>query len=488
MEKLNYKKVVAWVSLIICIVSLIPLFYVARYNHPTGDDIYYGLQAHLAWESTGSLWETLKAAAESVAKYYNEWQGTFSAMLIMHLQPTVFSEELYFLTSYLVLGSILTGSIYLWKQIARFILPEVTRVEEIGIWSIVMFLSIQWIPSIGEGLYWFNGAVYYSGFFGLLLWMFGLLCKYMNIGGIHRIVLAYFLAILIGGSNYITLLVSLILLALYSGYLLWKKHPKKWCVLGLFVVMGICLVISAAAPGNSVRQAMTNMSYPAYKAIMASLWTGLGLIDAWSDGWWWLATLMLLPFFISIIRRTTWKYQYPLLVIGFLYGLFCAMLCPTMYAQASTGPGRAVNLYRYGFVILSLIAVFYGLGWCIRQLESIQIDIDKIVYRFKGAGLLLIGGMLMAQLALSLNSQSFKEISVVKAVADIVSGSAERYDAEYAARMAVLKDESIQDVIFEPYVNQPNTVYVGDYSKDPNLETNQMLAKWYHKKSVYVNW
>ncbi len=485
-EKINYRKIVALGSLFFFILSLLPLLYVGMYNHPTGDDIYYGLQAHLAWEETGSLWQALVAAIKSVGEYYYKWQGTFSAMLVMHLQPTVFAEGAYFLTPYIVLGSLLSGSAYLWRQLTRFILP-VEKLEAVGIWSVVMFVAIQWAFSIGEAFYWFNGAVYYSGFYGIMLWMFGLICKYLYVGGKHRIILAYVLAVLLGGSNYITLLFSMIVLMLISDYLFWKKNSKKWPVLGVFAVMGICLIISAAAPGNRVRGAMA-ASLPAYKAILLSLWKGVGFTDLWLDAWWFIGALLLLPFFVSIIRRTHWKYSYPLPVVGFLYGMFCSMICPTLYAQSTAGPGRAVNLYRYGFVLLSYIALFYVVGWCVRKLEEHVEDVERLLRSFKGFGILAMSCIIVLQLGISYNNGSYREISVVKAVSDIVSGTGAAYDAEYEKRLEMLRADHNGDVVFTPFVNRPQTVYVGDLGQDASFGANQAMAKWYHKSSVIVDW
>lgn len=486
LEKINYKKVVAIGGIIVFVATLIPLLYMGIYNHPTGDDIYYGLQAHLAWEETGSLWQTILAAVKGTGEYYYTWQGTFSAMLIMHLQPTVFAESAYTLTPFIVLGSILSGSIYLWRQITRFVLPA-EREEAVGIWSVVMFVAIQWVFNIGEAFYWFNGAVYYSGFFGLMLWMFGLICKYLYVGGKHRIILAYILAVLIGGSNYVTLLFSLLVLMMLSDYLLWKKNPKKWMVLGVFVVMGICLIISAVAPGNSVRAAQA-ASLPAYKAILASLWRGVGLSGLWLDAWWLIGVVILLPSFVAIIRRSRWKYSYPLLVVGFLYGLFCSMMCPSLYAQSTVGPGRAVNVYYYGFVILSYIALFYVLGWCIRKLEMHMDGVDDLMRSFKGFGIIVLCCMLVLQLGISYNNGTMEEIAFVKAVMDIADGSAAGYDAEYEARLEALRADGNADIVFKPFVNRPRTVYVGDLGQDASFGANQAMAKWYHKNSVIVDW
>ena len=52
-------KILASLCLIVLILSLLPLLYVSRYNHPTGDDIFYGIDAHLVWEDTHSIPRTI---------------------------------------------------------------------------------------------------------------------------------------------------------------------------------------------------------------------------------------------------------------------------------------------------------------------------------------------------------------------------------------------------------------------------------------------
>ena len=86
------------------LLSLLPLLVIGMYNHPAGDDFAYGLNAHLAWESSHSLWAAIKAAAATVKSYYTSWQGTYSSIFLMSLQPAVISERLYALTTPLMLG------------------------------------------------------------------------------------------------------------------------------------------------------------------------------------------------------------------------------------------------------------------------------------------------------------------------------------------------------------------------------------------------
>lgn len=480
-ENMRLRKVIALTGVVIMIVSLLPILWVSRYNHPTGDDIYYGLEAHLEWKESGNIVETIGAALQGVAGDYYRWQGTFVAMLIMRLQPSVFSENLYFVTPFLVLGLLLGGLYYAISKVAKYILP-MDRWDKLAIWSVVSFLMIQWVHAVGDAFYWFNGSVYYSGFFGIMLFGIGVVLEWCNTLRRRYIPIMILLAIILGGSNYITLLTSLILLTLTWVVMLWKKK-NGWLVVAITdVIMLVCLVISASAPGNAVRQA-TCASLPAYKAILFSLFQGFAYIEVWANGWWFLGFVLLVPFVVPLIVRSKYSFSNPGIVIPILYGIFCAMQCPTMYAEASTGPGRVINVIWYGFILFSYVALFYVVGWVYQKTKAqikLSVSTAKVIWIFMVVLLLIIQG------GIGLKNDSIKNMTTMKAVSDMISGRAVSYHQEYLERLKVLQDEQIRTVEFAEFMNKPKTVYVGDYAQDPAADANVHVAKWYDKDSVCV--
>lgn len=490
LKKVELHKCIGYVCLIGFILSLIPLLYVSKYNHPTGDDILYGLDAHLAWEETGSVGEAVAAASQGVVSNYYRWQGTFSAMFLMHLQPTVFSEDAYFLTPFIVIGLLLWGSYYLLKQVSKYIAP-MERVERLAVWSVVMFMALQWVIAIGEAYYWFNGAVYYSGFYGIMMLLLGMVCKYYHEGGRLRLIMISLLTVFLGGSNYITLLVTMIIMMLIVDYGIWKKNPHKWGLLWVFLLLLASFAISAAAPGNANRQEMS-ASLPAYKAILFSLWQGFNYLKIWLNEWWILGIVLLMPIFLRMYPRMKYKFSYPLIVVGFLYGLFCAMQCPTYFSMASTGPGRVLNLIRYGFVMCSYTAVFYVGGWAYRKVKSVlpiaEADRHSLIKELKVIWIVLFAVTLGFGGMIGLRDDTIKEASTIKALSDIVSGCGEAYNLEYENRLEVLRQSQDGDIVFKPFVNQPKTVYVGDLGQDASVVSNAAMAKWYGQKTVIVDW
>ena len=77
------------------ILCLIPMGILGFYNHPLGDDFYYGYDAMIAWQNTGNIFEVIKAALQGTIKQYHIWQGTYSAMFLMHLPPQVWGDFFY---------------------------------------------------------------------------------------------------------------------------------------------------------------------------------------------------------------------------------------------------------------------------------------------------------------------------------------------------------------------------------------------------------
>ena len=74
-----------------------------RYVYPQGDDFEYGAYSHQALEAGEGLGGALSGAVKMVAKSYQIWQGTFSSIFLMALQPGIWGEEYYHLTPFLLL-------------------------------------------------------------------------------------------------------------------------------------------------------------------------------------------------------------------------------------------------------------------------------------------------------------------------------------------------------------------------------------------------
>lgn len=472
-------------ALAVLLLGMIPLGWLGRYNYPTGDDYYYGVEAHLVWQQTGSFTQAFAAACSGVADTYRDWQGTFSALLLMYLPPNIFSNTAYHLVT-LVILLLLCGSIfYLLRPLICRFLPG-TNGEWITISSILSFLCIQTVAFQSDSFYWYNGSMYYTGFFAVTLFFLGTLLRYLYNG--KRILLLPLLlfAIFLGGGNYVSLLPCMLLVVTVTFLLLLQKNKKAYVCGITSAVLLLSFAVSAMAPGNQVRQDGM-WKIPAWKAIAKSLLQGIRYTFAWTGLWWLLAALLLLPVFLRILREKNGKsFSHPILFTGYAYGLFCSMSCPLFYTMNSTGPGRAVAIVYYMFLLISFAVFVYWIGFVVRKLQMRQNASEKKgvtgklkIVRYVAMALLLLG---------ILFTGLWQEVSAVKAVRVLADGEAAAYAAEYEERLLLLNDPEVTDVVLTPFTHQPAMIYTGDLPGDPEDPTSERTAQYFGKNSIYVDY
>jgi len=483
-ETWKNKETAAAIFLIVLLIcSLLPVMILGRYNHATGDDYNYGAETHLIWEETGSLLQTAGAAFRGVAVEYMRWQGTYSAMLFMYLPPNLFSEDAYTLVTTVILLC-LTGSVF------YFLKPFICRRPggSLQLWIIsactLVILCVETVPFQGESFFWYNGSMYYTGYFAVTLFFWGLLLRYLEKGKGWRLALLGVLSVFLAGGNYVTLLPCLILLATLTLWFFYKKHKRKNALAMLTLLMLCGLAVSAMAPGNQLRQD-SMWKLPAWKAIAKSLLQGARYCTAWTRGWQILAALLLTPFLWSLLKKTSFRFPCPVPVIGYLYGVFCSMSCPLFYTMNSTGPARAVAVIYYGYILFSFGSYVYLLGFLCRRLKE-----KKELSPPGGKKAARIGWILAIIIipAFQVMSGAADSCTTPIAVRLLASGEAEAYRQEYLERMEILKGEDTGDIVLQPYVHQPQMLYVGDFSGDPDDEANRKLAQYFHKASVRVEY
>ncbi len=282
LAKLKTEKTISYIILFLFIISLLPLLYIARYDHSCADDYSYGLLARQAWQNTHSIWAAMAAAAQKVQTAYTDWQGTFSSIFLMSLQPSVFGERLYAITPFIMLGSLLFSMFFFLRTVLITYL-KANRYQYLAVSSILLFLSIQLVYSPVEAFYWFNGAVHYVFMHSVMLTVLGIILIMLKekrkTQKILFILLASLLGIIIGGGNYITVLLTLILFCVCIFLLfLIDKRQIKYVAVPFFTIL-ISFIISAAAPGNALRKSVIGVSYSPLESIFLSFKFGVQYLE-----------------------------------------------------------------------------------------------------------------------------------------------------------------------------------------------------------------
>ena len=205
----------------------------------------------------------------------------------------LFTGSVFYLMKSLICG-MLGGSRNLWVFIS----------------SLLSLFCVQTVPSQGETFFWYNGSMYYTGYFSVTLLFLGVAVRYLQKPRKYHIPLLAVLAAFLGGGNYVSLL------------------------------------------------------------------QGFRYLEAWMGKWWLLTAFVLTPAFLRLCRkRRDIRFGKPVLVLGFLYGVFCSMSCPAFYTMNSTGPARAVAIVYYGFALRPFLEPHVCL-WCRRREENWRIALQ----------------------------------------------------------------------------------------------------------------
>lgn len=481
------ERITAWILLLLLAATLLPVMYLGRYNHPTGDDYYYGAETKAVWDETGSVLETAAEAARGVACQYKEWQGTYSAMFLMYLPPNIFGEWAYRLVTPVMLILLVLGIFYLMKPVVCTFLEGT-----FGLWvivsSLLSLLCVQTVPSQGEAFFWYNGSMYYTGYFALTLFFFGLILRYVKEQKSRFVSALAILALFLAGGNYVSLLPTLIIVLLLSVFLAWRHSPGAKGMMGVSILLFSGFLINILAPGNQVRKDGM-WSIPAWKAILKSLFQGVRYLCSWTGIWVVLALAVITPFLWKNFAKTGFRFRYPVPVIGLAYGLFCSMSCPTFYTMNSTGPARVVAVVYYGYLVFSFFGYGYLLGYVYRTVQKRR-ENGKLrgMVSNRSAARTFAAAFCCFLIAVQFISGAAGVSTSGKAIKILLDGEAEAYEREYQDRMRVLEDAEVRDVVFLPYENQPDMLYVGDFSADALDPTNRKTAQYFYKDSIRVEY
>lgn len=360
---------------------LVPMVQIATFDHSYADDWHYGVDAHLALEAGGGLSAALAAAVQEVRDTFFSWQGTYSAILLMALQPGVFSEALYGLGAVAIIAVLAASTFYACGVAVREVLGA-DRPTWVAASCLVLLLQTQLIPSPVEGFYWYNSAIYYTFYHALTLVMLGMAVRIARgctrrgeltrVGMLLRATALCTLALFVAGGNFVTGVVACLLVAGAVVATACLGRPRRALALApalLALLAGFAL--SMAAPGNAERQA-TQYPDDALGVLPTLLRSGCAAVEyavLWTGGLLILALAVALPFMVRAARRSPRAFARPWAPALLAFALFAASFTPTFYSMGNVGPGRVQNIRYDLFVLFVFVCAQWLVGWCVRRLE-----------------------------------------------------------------------------------------------------------------------
>ncbi|MCL2812179.1 MAG: DUF6056 family protein [Clostridia bacterium] len=458
----------------LCAISILPLLLIAVYVRPVWDDYRFSIATRHAWQQTGSLWATLHAAVNVAIEFYIEWQGSFSSTFVMSLQPAIFGEHWYALTPYVLLGSLVLGT---WLFVRTMVGK---RYGGVLCW-LALFFFLQFVPGVEQAFFWYNGGAYYTFFYGLSLILYSFVLRAHRADKPEKRV-AYMigtclLAAFVGGGNYVTALLSSVLLALLTSYRAIQRDRRLWIPLAAFLCLMGTFVVSAVAPGNAVRQSQSD-GMPYVAAVIASFPQALRYLMGSMRVEFLLGALIALPFLYQAAEHSGHAFRYPALVSLLSLCVYACQVTPHLAALSTIGPARLTALLFYTNFLLIGGNMFYWSGWFAKK-GGVVVSL-RILARWIAVGAAVL---LVLACATTVVRESHT-INGASAARSLLDGSAQRFGQEMDARAKIYEDEAIRDAVVLPVSVRPRVFHGGDIAWDSTQWENEIVAEFYGKDSV----
>ena len=485
--KNSIDKIIFICSILFLIVVIVPLLVIAQYNVPAVDDYSYSMLTYKTYEETKSVVQTFGTAMEQVQTTYQNWQGSFSAVFLMALQPGIWGIGMYGITTFLVLGTFLFGNLVFFYVIFSRVC-KASFIQYMPIFAIVTGLSILWCPNPVESFYWYNGSIYYTFYYGVMLFVLAILVNTFFVDKKSRwfsTIFTIFLVVFLGGGNYVTGLIFAELMVLLVFYTYVKKTKNRLCLTVVFIGFLISFIINMSAPGNAVR-ATSCESMSAIDSIFSALNAGREYLIKPNNIMIFLGLLLIVPLLWKITESMNYSFKSPLLVTMLSFGLFSSQFVPTLYAQSFIGPFRLQNIIWYSVWIFALFNILYWLGWVKNTINksignnSIHKIIDDALGK-KVIGYYLIIGIIYIVFMFDYGFMGTTSISAVKSLRN---GEAKIYYDEYVERQEIISASNTKDVVVPPYSVKPNLLFFDDIYSDSKDWRNIDTARFYQLNSI----
>lgn len=491
---MNYQKkerIYLYCIIIISFLLLLPMLRIGFYSHPSFDDFGYSATTYHVYNETHSIPLTIKEAFDNSIKMTSSWQGLYTAAFVQSLQPAIFGVKYYAFTSIISIATIWIP-VFLFFYYTLCVRLKWNKLQTFSLASIICTVMTQFLPSAVEGLYWFNGAMNYTLFWGMLIVLMTIYFSFdtnkSKVIWSLKVTIASILAFLISGGNYVPAFEALIVEFIFIVVLITIRNRKSMVGVGISFLFGLFgFFLSATSPGVAVRQS-DNQGMNPVRAIIEAIVQGTEIISGYWNGIALFFVLISLPLLYSLAKtvkdNTKMKFSNPAIVTLIGHMLLCAMLTPPLYAMGSVGEGRLLNMVYLSSIIILFFDVFYVIGYILVRIDETgaSVDFGNI---FSGAKnniiLKVITCVATAVILVCCLLQSWAFTATVS----ICSGEAKAYEGEMYFRHNLLM-EADEEVVLPVIRTKPEMLYHGDIADGPDTWPNTDLEKYYDVDRVYL--
>lgn len=490
-----------WGLLIAFIVFMTPVVYACQYLYSQGDDNTYSILPHLAWVHTHNLWNVFVAALKQVHTSYLNWQGTYTSIFLMALEPGLFAQELYHIAPMLIIIPFCLANWFLIDTILHRLL-HVNRTLSNGLSILTILLLVENPRQVAEAFTWYNSAVHYTGIHTLWLFTFALLLRRIflepkkKINGILFTICLCILQFIVGGGNNLSVLEAVLVEAVLGLYLIAfehkdkKKHLLRLLVPFLFLLTGA--LTNFLAPGNAIRMGEGGAALSVPETILYCFAAGAHYTVDWFSiptAIYVLWALIYGYYITKELSKSDVSVPMPGLIALALFCLFSAIFAPNIYTGGADGTTlkRTQNVAYYHYVLLLMCGILYCGTWLRKKwdarnitLNTKQIKQKKILAPIYFAGILVISiiGIVRVNLGAPMH------LTTSAAVHCITSGGGEAWAETIRNNLALIESSSDDEVII---VEEPLTEeeFIRTNPRENEMATWRYgLSAYYEKKSI----
>lgn len=479
---LNVKKM-SFIAGFLFLISMLPNWLLAFIARPSGDDYGYSALSHQTWIHTHSLLKVIQAGLETTKQMCLVWNGDWFSVFIFTLMPEVFVYRSFWIVPVFWTLALILATYYAAHEILTDYLSfKWYESATVTVWILVLFY--QWIPSSGIGMYWYVGVIHYIMPHVVAMLLMGFLFKYLRTDRFRYIVFSALGMIAIGGSSYYSSFFILLSYLLLIVCFIWKDKRVAWFSIPI-ITGGIALYFQIKAPGNANRvgeQIGFTIGKAIYTVIESLRQAGLYIGKYVQETPLVLVILLLMAVIIwECLSEAKFKFRfrYPILWVGYMYGIYASMFAPEVYAATEISGGPPTMEYLT-FILAAASSIIYIEGWIVQKLKTK----DTIRSREQYHLYITVPAIVICIFLGICFRGNLKDTLFYISCDYIASGQAADFKEQMETQEKILLDDSITDAYLCPTNPEQGPLMHMPVISDPDAFTNYVVGRFYGKDYV----
>ncbi|PIQ14849.1 MAG: hypothetical protein COW67_11575, partial [Flavobacteriales bacterium CG18_big_fil_WC_8_21_14_2_50_32_9] len=341
---------------------------------------------------------------------------------------------------------------------------------------LISFLYLNEMPTLVQGIYWEPGAITYHLANVFLLYLFINLYKVVTTNGqilLKQHAINMFLIIAICGLNETSMLLCVLLLFSFLGYVVLFQKQLNSTLIFYFLLSTTCFLVVFFAPGNQVRsREFVAENHDLLFTIIESFKVSLKSFFYWGFS----VPNIILSFSVAVFSffysiKVNIKVILFCAIIGFLF--VTATFVTGFWSIGNLPPDRTINVAYWNFVILWIASVFIVASWIKSRFFS-SIILPKIKCDI----------LVLLTIFLLLGFSFFGTSNYAMVIDDLLSGKAKTYSNEFVERENTLFSCKEDICSIPTFLAYPASIFNEEIGTGIRYNNNEIYAHYYNKKGV----